>query len=173
MVEQNGSDTVFTPDEYQRLRQLLDEDAIRNLTLRYSHYLDHSYFERLKEVFTPDIVCEFGPYGAWEGIESFVANYTAVNQDMGGYPFVSMHANTQHWIEWQDSDTAVGRRQLLDFDLTRSAGDNPLLWLGLYEDRYVRTNEGWRIATMRLSFFWPQRLVDEHFPGDFPGDLLL
>ena len=61
MVEQNGSDTVFTPDEYRRLRQLLDEDAIRNLTLRYSHYLDHSYFERLKEVFTPDIVCEFGP----------------------------------------------------------------------------------------------------------------
>ena len=45
MVEQNGSDTVFTPDEYRRLRQLLDEDAIRNLTLRYSHYLDHSYFE--------------------------------------------------------------------------------------------------------------------------------
>jgi len=172
MVEQNGSDTVFTPDEHWRLRQLLDEDAIRNLTLRYSHYLDHSYFERLKEVFTPNIVCEFGPYGTWEGIESFVANYTAVNQDMGGYPFVSMHANTQHWIEWQDSDTAVGRRQLLDFDLTRSADKNPLLWLGLYEDRYVRTTEGWRIATMRLSFFWPQRLVDEHFPGDFPDDLL-
>jgi hypothetical protein len=63
MVEQNESDTVFTPDEYRRLRQLLDEDAIRNLTMRYSHYLDHSYFERLSEVFTPDIVCEFGPNG--------------------------------------------------------------------------------------------------------------
>ena len=42
MVEQHGSDTAFTtPDEHRRLRQLLDEDAIRNLALRYSHYLDH------------------------------------------------------------------------------------------------------------------------------------
>jgi len=61
MVEQNGSDTVFTPDEHRRLRQLLDEDAIRNLTLRYFHYPDHRYCERLRGVFTPDIVCEFGP----------------------------------------------------------------------------------------------------------------
>jgi len=25
---------------------------------------------------------------------------------------------------------------------------------------------------MRLSFLWPERLVAEQFPGDFPGDLL-
>ena len=38
MVEQNGFDNAFTTDEYWRLCQLLDEDAIRNLTLCYSHY---------------------------------------------------------------------------------------------------------------------------------------
>ena len=37
MVEQNGFDNAFTTDEYRRLRQRLDEDAIRNLTLCYSH----------------------------------------------------------------------------------------------------------------------------------------
>ena len=47
MVEQNGFDNAFTTDEYRRLRQLLDEDAIRNLTLCYSHYPDHRYCERL------------------------------------------------------------------------------------------------------------------------------
>lgn len=172
MAEQSVSDNAFTTEEYRRLRQLLDEDAIRNLTLRYSHFLDHHYLERLREVFTPDIVCHFGPYGAWEGIDTVLTNYAAVNQDMGGHPFVAMHANTQHWIEWQDSDTAVGRRQLLDFELTRLASENPLLWIGLYEDRYVRTTQGWRISTMRLSFLWPERLVAEQFPGDFPGDLL-
>jgi hypothetical protein len=61
MVEQNGFDNAFTTDEYRRLRQRLDEDAIRNLTLCYSHYLHHRYCERLRGVFTPDIVCEFGP----------------------------------------------------------------------------------------------------------------
>ena len=36
MVEQNGFDNAFTTDEYWRLRQLLDEDAIRNLTCAIS-----------------------------------------------------------------------------------------------------------------------------------------
>ena len=53
MVEQNGFDNAFTTDEYRRLRQRLDEDAIRNLTLCYSHYLHHRYCERLRGVFTP------------------------------------------------------------------------------------------------------------------------
>ncbi len=56
MVEQNGFDNAFTTDEYWRLRQLLDEDAIRHLTLCYFHYPDHRYCERLRGVFTPDIV---------------------------------------------------------------------------------------------------------------------
>ena len=61
MVEQNGFDNAFTTDEYLRLRQRLDEEAIRNLTLCYSHYLHPRYCERPRGVFTPDIVCEFGP----------------------------------------------------------------------------------------------------------------
>ena len=56
MVEQNGFDNAFTTDEYRRLRQLLDEDAIRNLTLCYSHYLHPRYCERPRGVCTPDIV---------------------------------------------------------------------------------------------------------------------
>ena len=40
MVDQNGFDNAFTTDEYRRLRQLLDEAAIRHLTLCYSHYPD-------------------------------------------------------------------------------------------------------------------------------------
>ena len=61
MVEQNGFDNAFTTDEYLRLRQRLDEEAIRNLTLCYSHYLHPRYCERPRGVCTPDIVCEFGP----------------------------------------------------------------------------------------------------------------
>ena len=56
MVEQNGFDNAFTTDEYRRLRQRLDEDAIRNLKLCYSHYLHPRYCERPRGVCTPDIV---------------------------------------------------------------------------------------------------------------------
>lgn len=166
--EASAVEGPLTNEELRRFRRLLDEDAIRALTLHYSQFLDHHYLTRLREIFTPGIVCEFGPYGSWEGIETVLANYQTVNRDMGGHPFVAMHANTQHWIAWLDGDTAVGRRQLIDFDLTRSADENPLLWLGIYEDRYIRTENGWRIAHMRLQFLWPERLLSHGFPAVFP-----
>jgi hypothetical protein len=164
----SNAEAPLTDEERRHVRRLLDEDAIKTLTLHYSHFLDHHYLDRLRQVFTDDVICEFGPYGSWEGIETVLANYAAVNQSMGGHPFVAMHANTQHWIEWLDRDTALGRRQLIDFDLTRTADENPLLWLGLYEDRYLRTADGWRISHMKLNFFWPERLFIENFPGHFP-----
>jgi len=86
--------TSFTEEEQRQLRRLLDEDAIRLLTRHYSHFLDHHYLERLRQVFTEDVVCEFGPYGSWEGLETVLSNYQKVNEDMGGHPFVAMHANT-------------------------------------------------------------------------------
>ena len=164
----SNAEAPLTDEERRHVRRLLDEDAIKTLTLHYSHFLDHHYLDRLRQVFTADVICEFGPYGSWEGIETVLANYAAVNQSMGGHPFVAMHANTQHWIEWLDRDTALGRRQLIDFDLTRTADENPLLWLGLYEDRYLRTADGWRISHMKLNFLWPERLFSENFPGHFP-----
>ena len=158
----------FSAEERQRLRRLLDEESIRGLATRYSQYMDHSYFDRFRELFTPDIICEFGPYGLWEGLEMVIENFSAVNREIGGRPFVSMHANTMHWIEWLDPDNAIGRRQLLDFQLTKSSNENPLVWLGLYEDRYLKTANEWRISHMRLNFLWPENLVEDGFPGDFP-----
>lgn len=166
-VEMPKIGSPLTDEERRHLRRLLDEDAIKTLTLHYSHFLDHHYLERLRDVFTQDVICEFGPYGSWEGIDTVLANYETVNRDMGAHPFVAMHANTGHWIAWEDADTALGRRQLIDFDLTRPADENPLLWLGMYEDRYLRTSAGWRISHMRLQFLWPERVISEDFPGSF------
>jgi hypothetical protein len=168
MSQQSTTELSLTPAEIQKIRRLLDEDEIRSLALFYSHYQDHSYLDRLRTVFTEDVRCEFGPYGTWEGCETVITNLGEVNRQMGGRPFMAMHANTLHWIEWLDPDHAIGRRQLLDFQLTRTPEENPLLWLGLYEDRYRRTAAGWRIEVMRLDFLWPERLVVDGFPGEFP-----
>ena len=159
---------AFSHEEMARLRRLLDEDDIRNLATRYAHYMDHGYIDRMPEIFTDDIVCEYGPYGVWEGIDTVVSNYYQVKDDLGGKPFAAMHTGGTHWIAFSDRNNARGRRQLVDLLLTREAEENPILWLAIYDERYRRTETGWKICHTRLQFFWPERHLSADFPGDFP-----
>jgi len=168
------TDSAFTPDEMRRLRRLIDEDDIRRLAMLYAQYMDHGYLERMRDIFTDDIVCEYGPYGEWVGLDTVIHNYHGVKEDLGGKPFAAMHsAGSTHWIEFIDADHSVGRRQLVDLLLTREADENPILWLALYDEQYRRTDAGWRISRTSLQFFWPERHISGDFPGDFPGPLPL
>lgn len=168
MTTKEPSDNGLSTDEIARLRRLLDEDDIRQLATLYAQYMDHGYIDRLREIFTDDIVCEYGPYGVWEGIETVITNYEKVKVDLGGSPFAAMHAGSAHWIEFGSDNTARGRRQLMDFLLTRAPEENPILWLAMYDDQYRKTEDGWKVCHTRLQFFWPERHTNDDFPGDFP-----
>ena len=161
--------SVFSEQDLNRLRKLIDEDDIRGLVTRYAHYMDHGYLERMGEIFTDDIVCEYGPYGTWRGLETVISKFQHVKDDLWGKPFAAMHAGGSHWIEFIDPVHAVGRRQLIDFLLTRKPDENPILWLALYDEQYRRTELGWRISRTSLTFFWPERHQSDDFPGVFPG----
>jgi hypothetical protein len=158
----------FTAEEVQRLRNLLDVDDIKKLGLLYSQLQDHAYLDRLAAIFTEDAVCEFGPYGKWEGRETIRTNYAKVKQDMGGEAFAALHANSHHWVELTGPDTAVGRRYLLDLVTGRPKEEHPFIWLGLYDEAYRKENGTWKIARITLQFLWPERHLTGDFPGEFP-----
>ena len=158
----------FTPDEILRLRELLEVDAIRKLGLLYSQLQDHGYLDRLAEIFTVDAVCEFGPYGVWRGRQTIRDNYARVQVDLGGQPFAALHANAHHWVELTSPSTAVGRRYLLDMLTTRAPEQNPLLWLGIYDETYRKEEGTWKISRCSLQFLWPQRHVTPEFSEEFP-----
>ena len=160
---------AFTNEELGRLRRLIDEDDIRKLGSMFYQYLDHGYDARLAELFTEDVVCEFGPYGVWEGLETVMENFYGVREQLGGTPPVTLHAGGHHWIAFQDRDHATGRRQLLDFMVDKKPDENPLLWLALYDEEYRRVDGNWKIARTSVQFLWPERHVTDGFPGDFPG----
>lgn len=159
----------FTRAERRRLRQLLDEDAIRKLAIDYAHCLDHGYVDRLRDLFTPDIQCHFGPYGEWHGIDSVISNFKAVYSGLGDMPFASLHAGSGHWIDLMDDNNARGRRQLLDFLLTRPGNESPILWLAIYDETYQRADGRWRISSISIELLWPERLVSKDFPKQFPS----
>ena len=158
----------FTAEETAKLRELLEIEAIRKVCMLYSQLMDNAYYDRLRDVFTDDAICEFGPYGTWRGNEEIHRNYLEVYKSMGSQPFPAMHANSNHWVELLSPSRAVGRRYLLDMQTTRAPEENPLLWLGVYDEEYRKTSGRWQIARTSLQFLWPKRETSEGFPGEFP-----
>jgi hypothetical protein len=160
--------TDFSPEEIRRLRELLEIEEIRKLGLLYSQLQDHGQLDRLAAIFTADAVCEFGPYGEWHGRDTIRANYAQVRIDFGGQPFFALHANAHHWVELTGPDQAVGRRYLLDMLTTRGPTENPLLWLGIYDEAYRKEDGCWKIARCSLQFLWPERHLSPGFSLEFP-----
>jgi hypothetical protein len=145
--------------------ELLAIEEIRNLRLEYSASFDHQDLEALMSLFTEDAICDFGSYGTWSGADTIRRNY---KENMGyvGSPFDSLHVVTNPLIRLTGAATAHGRWYLLDLLTrqkpvtsleTRGGHDNPLLWLGLYEDDYRKVGGAWKIAYCKLSFLWPTR----------------
>lgn len=154
----------LTGEEIAKLRELLEIEAIRKTRLHYSHLMDTGRIDELAEIFTEDAVCEFGPYGTWQGRETIRANYHAIET---GPPFMAMHVTCDHWVELTGPDTAVGRAYLLEPMTSKAAEDNPFIYLGLYDESYRKVGGRWLIERCSLQFFWPERHLTEGFPGPF------
>ena len=147
---------------------LLALEEIRNLRHGYAAHLDAQDLDALVELFTEDATCEFGHYGTWAGRETIRNNYAAVIQALGR-PFDAMHVVTNPWVRLTGPDTARGRWYLIDLlpiqhpetgFASRGGHDNPLLYLGIYEDDYRKVGGRWKIAAVKLHFLWPQHAFE-------------
>ena len=148
------------------LEDLLDIERIRKLRVQYSYYLDTGDISSLAALFTDDAVCEFGPFGVWTGRTVIAENYQQVmGASIARGPFQSLHVNTNHWVEITGPDAAAGRLYLVDLALDRPPEVNPMLWLGVYDETYMKIGQDWKISRTSLQFMWPQRHVTPGFPG--------
>ncbi len=146
--------------------ELLAIESIKSLRVLGSTYLDAGRLDELVALYTEDAVCEFGPYGRWTDRAAFKANFAEAEKPFyaSGY-FSNLHVVVNHAVELTGPDTAMGVVYLLDFvtgDQMREGGD-PLYWLGVYDEEYRRTPNGWRISRQGLNFVWPQRMLNDGF----------
>ena len=159
--------TDFTDGEIKELRELLEKEKIRKLKQLYSHLMDSHQIDALADIFTEDAVCEFGPeYGNWEGRETIRTNYRGVFE--GQPQFFSMHHITNHYIDMTGPDTAKGRSYLLDAVTTVEPEEQPIMWLGLYDEEYRKVDDKWLISKCSLQFLWPKRMTMPAFETPYP-----
>ena len=126
-----------------------DHQAIMELTATYCWALDEKAFERLRGVFLPDATARLGS-SSQSGIEEIIER---VSTTLARFER-SQHMVGTHLIEI-DGDTATCRCYLQAQHIRPAGEEPPLLTVGgRYEDRLVRTADGWRIAHRTLVSMW-------------------
>ena len=116
-----------------------DHTDIERLKYRYIRFLDTKDWDGFEDCFTPDATGDYNGL-AFETRDALV-DYMRANL---GPEVVTMH-HVHHPEIDVDGDTATGRWYLHD-RVIAEAFRFALEGAAFYEDRYVRTEDGWRIA---------------------------
>jgi ketosteroid isomerase-like protein len=128
-----------------------DRAAIVQLTVDYRWALDTRDWEALRDVFTPDAVGHLGA-GGQQGCDQIIERVSSALGPLDD----SQHMITNHQVRI-DGDTGVGRCYLQAQHVRHAAEGGPnFLVAGRYEDPFVRTEAGWRIAERRLVVMWTE-----------------
>lgn len=119
-----------------------DRQEITDVLVRYASGIDRRDWPRFRTCFTPDVHADYGAgVGEWHDLEAFTEYMRVMHQDMGA----TQHMLSNFVID-VDGDTATASTYV---HAVLVVSDDPPVWyepVGRYEDRLVRTSEGWRIA---------------------------
>lgn len=131
------------------IKELIDQRDCQAVGLRYARALDSKDFDLLLSAFTPD--ASWGPKGG------AVQGHGAIRsraQDGLQHVSATQHVTTNFEVT-VNGDAATMRSCYLATHVGQAAGGEAH-WVvaGIYDDRLVRTAEGWRIAVRDMTNLW-------------------
>jgi uncharacterized protein (TIGR02246 family) len=133
------------------LEEVADRIDLRALVDAYAVAVDARDRERFVGLFLPDAVMAMGPREL-EGHEGVVKAIDMLDKH---YPR-SMHFVGNHDVTL-DGDHATGLVYCLAHHIsTRDEGSRDRFVAVHYDDRYVRTDDGWRFARRDLTIIWEE-----------------
>ncbi|GGN46757.1 hypothetical protein GCM10011349_14280 [Novosphingobium indicum] len=126
------------------------EDIIEVLNL-YGFAMDTRRWDLFDRIFTADCDVDYGPTSSWQDREQFKTDFGTFHELFDA----TQHVMTNHLVQ-VDGDTAAAHTYG-SWRLIRHAAGDPPVWdgSGYYDDQFVRTPEGWRVAkrTCRVVFW--------------------
>jgi 3-phenylpropionate/cinnamic acid dioxygenase small subunit len=119
-----------------------DHELITDVLVRYATGIDTRDWELFRTCFTKDVHADYGDgVGSWTGVDGITDYMTVMHADM----LDTKHRLTNFVID-VDGDSATASTYV---HAVLVVTNDPLTWyepVGRYEDRLVRTSEGWRIS---------------------------
>ena len=123
------------------MSDLEDVYAIQRVKYAYCRFLDTKQFEAMCALMTEDVTVTYGGGAITLTGRQAVQDY--LSKAMESPKMLTSHLVSHPEID-VDGDTAVGRWALVDTVILDDMGI-VIRGASLYEDRYVRTDDGWRI----------------------------
>ncbi len=129
-----------------------DEHELRQLAYRYARMIDRRDWQAIPEVFAVDASLE-GPGYAMRGHDELRSGLAAIEMFSA-----TLHC-VHNLIVCVEGETASGEIYCVANHVHEKDGVALKLDMGIrYEDRYVRSEGGWRIAERSLILIWQQEL---------------
>jgi hypothetical protein len=138
-------------DSEARLRRLEDIEEIRRLKLEYFEACDGG-FGGIPSHVPEEIARTFAEDGAWDGgLLGELTGRAAITEHYRARPqCLAFTLLSEPAIE-VDGDEATGRwNMVVCLEYRNADGPEARLFAGVHHDRYVRTDEGWKIAHTRF-----------------------
>ena len=129
--------------------RLADLEAIRDLARRYAHYVWQGEVEKLAGLFAEDGEMDPGTRPPIRGRAALDAGFRDMLTTGSTFlPFVQQH------VVDLDGDRAIGTCYV---DLRGIVNGTSMIGAGWYDDGYVRTADGWRFRSRKITlrFFVP------------------
>lgn len=122
-----------------------DVQDIGDLLVRYATGIDTRDWPLFRTVFTDDCELDYGEIGRWHGVDA-VTEFMVSAHEMAGH---TLHRITNPVVV-VDGDSATGRAYVDALILSQDnrSGVNAA---GFYDDEFVRTDAGWRIARRQFT----------------------
>jgi len=126
----------------QAIRRLLDLEEIRDLARRYAHCVWQRDATGAAALFAEDGEMDTGDRPPIRGRAAILKSYEEIFESQEFRPMIHNHV-----IDF-DGEAATGTCYL-DVRATLDGVDR--VGLGSYQDRYVRTTDGWKFHSRRLT----------------------
>jgi len=138
------------------IRAILDERSINRLVLDYAQAVDRLDEPLLRRVFTADAVLE-GPGWRFEGIEQ-ICTIIPMMRDMFAASWHAVHQQTIHLNGARGGNHATGENYCAGRHLQKGGyAENQVVTMIIrYQDEFVRTAQGWRIARRKEIVDWTE-----------------
>ena len=122
-----------------------DIEDIGDVLVRYATGIDRRNWPLFRSVFTDDCEIDYGEIGSWTGVDAVTAFMVAAHE-MAGH---TMHRITNQMVA-VDGDSATARAYV-DALIMAQDNNSGVNAAGFYDDEFVRTDDGWRLARRRFT----------------------
>jgi hypothetical protein len=129
---------------------LVDRQAIVDVCTSYALALDTRDWARLRGCFTPDAIASYGDPVALEGYEAIEVTCRRALEPLTA----SQHLLGNHVVEVTGDRAASVCYFQAQHIMDGLAAGTAYIVAGRYDDDFVRTPAGWRIARRTLTVMW-------------------